>query len=162
MSNRLTHLDDAGAARMVDVRAKPDSDRAARARALVRMTPACARQLAGGELPKGDALTVARLAGINAAKLAGTLIPLAHPLGLDFADVQISVDVAAGVALIETSAAVRARTGVEMEAMTAASVAALALYDMVKSVDRGAVIERVELLEKSGGRSGHWRRQASG
>lgn len=145
---------------MVDVGSKPDSDRAARARARVSMTPACAAQLAAGGLPKGDALAVARLAGIQAAKLTGTLIPLAHPLGLDFVDVDVDVDAATGLVAIEARAAVRGRTGVEMEAMTAATVAALTLYDMVKSIDRNAAIERVELLEKTGGRSGIWRREA--
>jgi cyclic pyranopterin phosphate synthase len=154
----LTHLDEDGAARMVDVSAKPVTERRAVARAVVRLDPATASIVAAGDAPKGDVLGVARIAGIQAAKRTGDLIPLCHPLGLDHVDVDGVIDVAAGTVTLTATAGVQARTGVEMEAMTAAAIAALTVYDMVKSLDRSAVIERVELVEKSGGRSGHWTR----
>ena len=158
MSERLTHLDDSGAARMVDVGAKPESERRARAEALVRMSPQTAEALRRGDAPKGDVLGTARLAGIQAAKRTGELIPLAHPLPLTFADVRASVDAVEGTVRIQAEARVVGRTGVEMEAMTAAAVAALTVYDMVKGLERGVRIERIELIEKTGGRSGTWRR----
>ena len=154
----LTHLDAAGSARMVDVSAKAPSSRYARARAVVRMSPAAAARVAAGDAPKGDVLAVARIAGIQAAKRTGELIPLCHPLALDHVDVDAAIDVDAGTVTLTAEAAVTARTGVEMEAMTAAAVAALTVYDMVKGLERGARVEAVELLEKSGGRSGTWRR----
>lgn len=154
---RLTHLDEDGAARMVDVGAKPESERRARARARVRMAPETARVLAAGDAPKGDVLGTARLAGIQAAKQTGALVPLAHPLPLTFADVVASVDPGAGLVELVAEARTVARTGVEMEAMTAAAVAALTVYDMVKGLERGVEIEGVVLLEKSGGRH-DWRR----
>jgi cyclic pyranopterin phosphate synthase len=159
MTERLTHLDETGAARMVDVAGKDVSDRRAVARALVRMDPGTARAVAAGDAPKGDVLAVARIAGIQAAKRTGELIPLCHPIGLDHVDVEGVVDPAAGVVTLTATARVAARTGVEMEAMTAAAVAALTVYDMVKGLDRAVSVERVELLEKSGGRSGTWRRE---
>jgi cyclic pyranopterin phosphate synthase len=154
---RLTHLDEAGRARMVDVGAKEISERAARARARVRMSPRTARAVREGDGPKGEVLSVARLAGVQAAKQTGQLIPLAHPLGLTFADVAAVVDVERG--LVELTSEVRtvARTGVEMEAMTACAVAALTVYDMVKGIERGVQIEQVVLLEKHGGRSDYVR-----
>jgi cyclic pyranopterin monophosphate synthase len=152
----LTHLDESGAARMVDVSGKEVTRRRAAARAFVRMSAQTAATVAAGNAPKGDVLGVARVAGIQAAKQTGTLIPLCHPLGLDFVDVRAEV-VDGGVA-IEAEAIVEGRTGVEMEAMTAASVAALTVYDMVKGIERGVTIESVELTAKSGGRSGDWRR----
>jgi cyclic pyranopterin monophosphate synthase len=158
MPDRLTHLDEHGDARMVDVGGKPVTARRAVARAVVRMTPKTARTVAAGDAPKGDVLGVARIAGIMAAKKTGELIPLCHPMGLDHVDVDGVVDVEAGTVTITASASVTARTGVEMEAMTAASVAALTVYDMVKGVERGVAIEEVVLLEKSGGTSGTWRR----
>jgi cyclic pyranopterin phosphate synthase len=158
MPDRLTHLDEHGDARMVDVSGKPVTRRRAVARAVVRMTPETARIVAAGDAPKGDVLGVARIAGIMAAKRTGELIPLCHPMGLDHVDVDGTVDVDAGTVTITASAGVTARTGVEMEAMTAASVAALTVYDMVKGVERGVAIEEVVLLEKSGGASGTWRR----
>ncbi len=158
MPDRLTHLDEHGDARMVDVGGKPVTARRAVARAVVRMTPETARIVAAGDAPKGDVLGVARIAGIMAAKKTGELIPLCHPMGLDHVDVDGAVDVEAGTVTLTASASVTARTGVEMEAMTAASVAALTVYDMVKGVERGAAIEEVVLLEKSGGASGTWRR----
>jgi cyclic pyranopterin phosphate synthase len=156
--NDLTHLDDDGAARMVDVAAKEVTDRRAVARAVVRMTQATAAVVAAGDAPKGDVLGVARIAGIQAAKRTGELIPLCHPIGLDHCDVEAVIDAAAGTVTITASARVAARTGVEMEAMTAAAIAALTVYDMVKGLDKGVSVERVELIEKSGGRSGHWLR----
>ena len=161
MSERLTHLDDSGAARMVDVGAKPESERRARAEALVRMSPQTAEALRRGDAPKGDVLGTARLAGIQAAKRTGELIPLAHPLPLTFADVRASVDAVEGTVQIQAEARVVGRTGVEMEAMTAAAVAALTVYDMVKGLERGVRIERIELIEKTGGRSGTWRRDGA-
>lgn len=158
MPERLTHLDEHGDARMVDVGGKPATARRAIARAIVRMTPETARIVAAGNAPKGDVLGVARIAGIMAAKKTGELIPLCHPMGLDHVDVDGTVDVEAGTVTITASASVTARTGVEMEAMTAASVAALTVYDMVKGVERGVAIAEVVLLEKSGGASGTWRR----
>jgi cyclic pyranopterin phosphate synthase len=158
MPDRLTHLDEHGDARMVDVGDKPVTARRAVARAIVRMTPETARIVAAGDAPKGDVLGVARIAGIMAAKKTGELIPLCHPMGLDHVDVDGTVDVEAGTVTITASASVTARTGVEMEAMTAASVAALTVYDMVKGVERGVAVEEVVLLEKSGGAGGTWRR----
>ena len=152
----LTHLDDEGAARMVDVAAKPVTDRRAVARAVVRMTPQTATTVAAGDAPKGDVLGVARIAGIQAAKRTGELIPLCHPIGLDHVDVDGVIDAAAGTVTLIATTRVSARTGVEMEAMTAAAIAALTVYDMVKGLDKGVCVERVELLEKSGGRSGDW------
>jgi cyclic pyranopterin phosphate synthase len=156
--DKLTHLDEHGRARMVDVADKPPSDRRARARALVRVAAGTARAVLAGDTPKGDVLGVARIAGIQAAKRTAELIPLCHPLALSYVGVDGRVDVEAGV--IELIAEVRTTgpTGVEMEALTAACVAALTVYDMVKGLERGAEIAEVVLLEKSGGRSGDWRR----
>ena len=157
-TGRLTHLDDSGSARMVDVGAKDETQRRARAEARLRMSPATAAALARGDAPKGDVLGTARIAGIGAAKRTGELIPLAHPLALDFVDVEGSVDVEAGLVELAAEAGVTARTGVEMEAMTACAVAALTVYDMVKGLERGVSIESIELASKSGGRSGEWRK----
>jgi cyclic pyranopterin phosphate synthase len=156
--SELTHLDEHGAARMVDVGTKAVTARRAVARAEVRMTPATAALVAAGDAPKGDVLGTARIAGIQAAKRTGELIPLCHPLPLDHVDVDASVDVQAGLVTLVAEASVTARTGVEMEAMTAVAVAALTVYDMVKGVERGVEIASVVLTEKSGGRSGEWRR----
>jgi cyclic pyranopterin phosphate synthase len=154
----LTHLDERGRARMVDVGAKPVTARRAVARALVRMTPQTAARVVAGDAPKGDVISTARIAGIQAAKRTGELIPLCHPLALDQVDVEAQVDAEAGTVTLVAEARVSARTGVEMEAMTAASVAALTVYDMVKGIERGVEIASVVLVEKSGGRSGQWRR----
>lgn len=154
----LTHLDDQGAARMVDVGAKPETDRAAVARATVRVSPQTAGLVAAGDAAKGDVAAVARIAAINAAKKTGDLIPLCHPLGLTGVDVDIAIDEQAGAIIVTCEARCHGRTGVEMEAMTGASVGALTVYDMVKGVERGAYVDEVVLLEKRGGRSGHWRR----
>jgi cyclic pyranopterin phosphate synthase len=156
MRERPTHLDAAGAARMVDVGSKPVTARRAVATATVRMRPDVLAHLVSARGPKGDAFGVARLAGIAGAKRTSDLVPLCHPLPLDRVDVELVPDAAAGTVLIRTEARATARTGVEMEALTAASVAALTLYDMAKALQRDIVIERVELLEKSGGRSGTW------
>jgi cyclic pyranopterin monophosphate synthase len=155
---RLTHLDERGEARMVDVGGKPVTERRAVARATVRMSPQTASIVAAGDAPKGDVLATARIAGVMAAKKTGELIPLCHPIGLDHVDVDTAIDVQDGTITLTATAGVTARTGVEMEAMTAAAVAALTVYDMVKGVERGVAIEQVVLLEKSGGRSGTWRR----
>ena len=154
----LTHLDAAGNARMVDVSAKDETSRWARARAVVRMSPEAAARVAAGDAPKGDVATVARIAAIQAAKHTDELIPLAHSLPLSHVEPTVTVDAAGGTVTLIAEARVAARTGVEMEAMTAAAVAALTVYDMVKGVERGVAIEEVVLLEKSGGRSGTWRR----
>ncbi|QEC46688.1 cyclic pyranopterin monophosphate synthase MoaC [Baekduia soli] len=158
MPDRLTHLDAQGTARMVDVGAKPVTERRAVAEAVVRMLPETAGAVAAGDAPKGDVLGTARIAGIQAAKRTDELIPLCHPIGLDLLDLDAVVDAEAGTVTLTATAAVTARTGVEMEAMTAAAVAALTVYDMVKGLERGVSIEAVRLLEKSGGRSGIWRR----
>jgi cyclic pyranopterin phosphate synthase len=154
----LTHLDSSGRARMVDVGAKPVSERRAVARAVVRVSPETAAKVAAGDAPKGDVLGVARIAGIQAAKRTAELIPLCHPLPLTFVGVEGSVDPDTGSIVLTAEARTTGQTGVEMEAMTAASVAALTVYDMVKGIERGAEIIETVLLEKSGGRSGHWTR----
>ncbi|MBA2263473.1 MAG: bifunctional molybdenum cofactor biosynthesis protein MoaC/MoaB [Chloroflexi bacterium] len=155
---RPSHLDDEGAPRMVDVGNKPVTVRRAVAAATVRMRPNVLGQLLDAGGPKGDALVTARLAGIGAAKRTSELIPLCHPLPLDSVEVELTPDREAGTVAIRTEVRVTARTGVEMEALTAASVAALTLYDMAKALQRDIVIERVELVEKSGGRSGDYAR----
>jgi cyclic pyranopterin phosphate synthase len=154
---RPTHLDDAGAPRMVDVGGKPVTARRAVARASVRMRPDVLADLLDAGGPKGDVLVTARLAGIGGAKRTADLIPLCHPLPLDRVDVTLEPDRATGVVEITGEASATARTGVEMEALTAVTVAALTVYDMSKALQRDIVIERVELLEKSGGRSGDYR-----
>ena len=154
----LTHLDDQGAARMVDVGAKEITARRAVARAVVRLAPETAAAVAAGDAPKGDVLGVARIAGVQAAKRTVELLPLCHPIGRDHVDVDAELDAAEGTVTLTATAAVTARTGVEMEAMTAAAVAALTVYDMVKGLERGVTIESVELIAKSGGRSGDWTR----
>ncbi len=155
-SDGLTHLDESGHARMVEVGAKSITARVAVARATVEMAPATAARVAGGDLPKGDALPLVRLAGIQAAKLTPQLIPLCHQVAVTSVEVDVDVDAAAGRANIVATARAVDRTGVEMEAMTAASVAALALYDMVKAVQRDVRVTEVALVSKSGGRSGDW------
>ena len=149
----LTHLDERGNARMVDVSAKDETSRWARARAVVRMSPEAAARVAAGDAPKGDVATVARLAAIQAAKRTDELIPLAHSLPLTHVDPEIAIDAAAGTVTVTAEARCADRTGVEMEAMVACSVAALTVYDMVKGIEPGVVIERVELLDKTGGKS---------
>jgi cyclic pyranopterin phosphate synthase len=148
------HLDDQGNAHMVDVTAKSVTDRSATARSRVSLSDEVITRLHTGDVPKGDALAVARIAAISAAKKTSELIPLCHPLAIHGVDVNLVLD--ATGAEITVTVKTADRTGVEMEALTAASVGALALIDMVKSLDRLARIEYVELLEKKGGRSGHW------
>jgi cyclic pyranopterin phosphate synthase len=161
-SSLLTHLDAQGRARMVDVGAKPETERVAIARAIVRMRPQTAAAVVAGDAPKGDVVGTARLAAIQAAKRTDEWIPLAHTLSLSSVDVDIDIDIDAGTVSVTTIARVRARTGVEMEAMVGCAAGALCVYDMVKGMERGVVLERVELLEKRGGRSGTWRRYDEG
>ena len=153
----LTHFDEGGASRMVDVSEKEVTSRTARASGLIRMQPATLELILDRRMAKGDVFEVARLAGIMAAKRTGDLIPLCHPIGLDSVEVTFA-PLDAGTLRIEATAKVQARTGVEMEALTAVGVAALTVYDMCKAVDRGMVIDRVQLEEKSGGRRGPYRR----
>lgn len=152
----LTHFDEHGAARMVDTSGKSETLRTARASAVVRMAPATLELIRTGGVAKGDVLAVARLAGIMAAKKTGELIPLCHPLPIAGATVDFAFE-ADSVLRIDATVRIVARTGVEMEALTAASVAALTVYDMCKSVDRVMTVERIRLEEKSGGRSGDFR-----
>ena len=156
---RLTHIGEDGRARMVDVGAKPQTQRIARARARVRMSPAAADAVARGEVPKGEVLGVARLAGIQAAKQTAQLIPLAHPLALTFVDVEATVAAAEGLVEITSEVRTTGPTGVEMEAMTACAVAALTIYDMVKGLERGVALEEIVLLEKRGGRGEYLREE---
>ncbi|MCB9925079.1 MAG: cyclic pyranopterin monophosphate synthase MoaC [Planctomycetaceae bacterium] len=159
MSKELSHFGEDGASRMVDVSQKKLSDRVARASASVTMGAETLRLIRDRRLAKGDVLEVARLAGIMAAKRTGDLIPLCHPIGLDAVSIEFTFPDEISVA-IQATARVTARTGVEMEALTAVSVSALTIYDMCKAVDRQMVIERIQLEEKSGGRSGHFIRQS--
>jgi cyclic pyranopterin phosphate synthase len=155
---KLTHVDESGQARMVDVGGKGESERHARARAVVRMSPETAATVERGDAPKGDVLAAARIAGIQAAKRTAELIPLAHPLPLTFVDVEASIDADAGTVTLDAEARTVARTGVEMEAMVACAVAALTVYDMVKGIERGVTVENVTLLEKTGGKE-DWSRR---
>jgi cyclic pyranopterin phosphate synthase len=154
-----THLDDAGRARMVDVADKPVTVRTAVAEGAIRMSAEAFRLVAAQQVAKGDVLAVAEVAGTLAAKRTAELIPLCHPLGLDHIEVTATLDERRPGVRVRAAAKAVGRTGVEMEALTAVSVALLAVYDMVKAVDRGMEIERVRLLEKSGGTRGDWRRQ---
>jgi len=158
-SKTLTHIDKDGRARMVDVGAKAETHRRAVAESFIRLSPKTLSLLSQGKLPKGNALETARLAGILAAKRTPDLIPLCHPLLLTHVDVEAEIQ-SDGVHF-QSSVSCLGSTGVEMEALTAASVAALTLYDMVKAVEKGAVIEKVQLLEKSGGKSGSYLRKSS-
>ena len=152
----LTHFDKMGNAHMVDVGAKDATERVAVARASVCMQPATLRLIRTKKAAKGDVLAVAQLAGIMAAKRTPDLIPLCHPLALSSVEVKLRLDTKRNAVDIEATCKLKGRTGVEMEALTAASVAALTVYDMCKSVDRGMVISDVRLLHKSGGKSGTW------
>lgn len=151
---RLTHLDDQGAARMVDVGTKEETARSAIAEGTIRMSAEALDAIMGDNLAKGDALAAARIAGIMAAKKTGELIPLCHPLGLESVTVEFSRE-SDGIR-VRSRASLTGKTGVEMEAMTAVSVALLTLYDMGKSLDKGMRIEGIRLLEKTGGKSGTW------
>jgi cyclic pyranopterin monophosphate synthase len=156
MTERLTHLDSAGRARMVDVSDKAASDRRALARAVVRVSPQTAASVKAGDTPKGDVLGTARIAGIQAAKRTSELIPLCHPLALSFVGVEGDIDSETGEITLIAEARTTGPTGVEMEALTAAAMAGLTVIDMAKSLEKGIVIERVRLLRKSGGKSGDW------
>ena len=156
MSDKLTHLDEQGAARMVDVGAKPDSERTAIAGGAVYMQPETLRLIREGALKKGDVLTVAKIAGIMAAKRTSELIPLCHPIALTKIDVELMLDDAANAVRITAMARTIGKTGVEMEALTAVSVAALTIYDMAKAVDRGMRLSEIRLLEKHGGQHGDY------
>ena len=153
----LSHLDDSGRARMVDVGEKPHTDRRAIAQAVVSMAPETAATVARGDAPKGDVIATARIAGIQGGKRTAELIPLCHPLPLAFLDVAIQVDAAAGLVRLTAEARTSGQTGVEMEAMTACAVAALTVYDMVKGLERGVEVGPVTLVEKTGGKR-DWRR----
>lgn len=156
MAEVFSHLNEQGNARMVDVGAKESTTRVAVAEALISISPEVKKRLFAGDLPKGDALGVARIAAIMAAKRTASLIPLCHPIPIDGVDVDVT-EADDGVR-IEVSARTSAKTGIEMEAMTAAAIGAVALYDMIKGLDRGAAITAVRLLHKSGGKSGEWNR----
>ena len=159
--SKLTHLDEQGAARMVDVGDKAVTAREAVACATVRMLPATLQLLREGSHKKGDVLAVARIAGIQAAKKTPDLIPLCHPLMLNAVEVECELDDQHSCVFLRATCRVSGKTGVEMEALTAASVAALTVYDMCKSVDRGMTIQEVSLLSKEGGKSGGWQRESA-
>jgi cyclic pyranopterin phosphate synthase len=154
--SELTHLDEHGQARMVDVGAKAETEREATAAGRVRMQPETLRLLREGNLPKGDVLGSARVAGIMAAKRTSELIPMCHPLLVTKVAVEFAFDEAASTVEIVSTVKCKGQTGVEMEALTAVSVAALTIYDMAKAVERGMIIDGIRLLEKRGGKSGHW------
>ena len=155
---KLSHVDESGRARMVDVSGKPESARTAEAEGAVRMSPAAFQQVEANTVAKGDVLAVAQVAGITAAKRTGELIPLCHPLGLEVVRVECTLDPALPGVRVRATAKTVGRTGVEMEAMTAVSVACLTVYDMIKAMDRGTVIQEVRLISKTGGTRGDWRR----
>jgi len=159
---QLTHIDDSGAARMVDIGNKAVTERVAVAAAVVSMQEGTLTLLEQGAHKKGDVLAVARIAGIQAAKKCSDLIPLCHPLMLNSVEVTFHIDSQDNTVTIEGRCKVSGKTGVEMEALTAVSVAALTIYDMCKAVDRGMEISNMGLLEKEGGKSGRWRRDAEG
>jgi cyclic pyranopterin monophosphate synthase len=161
MTDQLSHLDAQGHARMVDVSAKDVTQREATARGRVTMRPETAALISAGGLPKGDVLAVARVAGILAAKQTSSLIPLCHPLPISSVRVELEV-LGSGRVEIEATVRVTGRTGVEMEALTAVSVAALTVYDMCKAVDKDMVIDQVRLEHKVGGKSGEYTRRADG
>ncbi len=153
---KLTHFDARGQARMVDVAGKSASHRVARAAGRIRMRPATLKQIAAGGANKGDVLGVARVAAIQAAKRASELIPLCHPLALTHVSVDFTLERKAGAVRCEATVATVGPTGVEMEALTAVAAGLLTIYDMCKAADRGMRLENIQLLEKRGGKSGHW------
>ncbi|GAB2883949.1 cyclic pyranopterin monophosphate synthase MoaC [Uliginosibacterium flavum] len=156
MNSSLTHFDAQGQAHMVDVSAKAETTRRAIACGRIRMLPATLAMIQAGNAKKGDVLGIARIAAIQGSKRAADLIPLCHPIALTRVAVEFTIDAAASSIDCSVTAETVGRTGVEMEALTAASVALLTIYDMAKAVDRGMVIESIRLLEKEGGKSGHW------
>jgi cyclic pyranopterin phosphate synthase len=158
VKDRLTHLDEHGRAKMVDVSSKSVTTRRAKAEGLIRMTPDLLERIFEGDLPKGDVLAVARVACVLAAKRTSELIPLCHPLPIESLEVTFEKE-GSGVLRVVAEVGVTAKTGAEMEALTAVSVAALTVYDMCKAVDRAIEIDQVHLVEKSGGKSGHYRRE---
>ena len=158
MTDRLSHVDDSGRARMVDVSAKPDTARMARARGSIRMRSETLAAIRANQIAKGDVLGVARVAGVMAAKRTSELIPLCHPLPLHDVQIAFELDDATSSVHAETVAKTVGKTGVEMEALTAVSVALLTIYDMAKAIDREMVVYDISLVEKSGGRLGHWSR----
>ncbi|MFZ5764325.1 MAG: cyclic pyranopterin monophosphate synthase MoaC [Thermodesulfobacteriota bacterium] len=158
-TNPLSHFDHAGNARMVDISLKTDTVREATAAGVVRMSPECFQLIRGGGIAKGDVLGVARLAGIMAAKKVDELIPLTHPLPISKADIAFRPDVDTSTIHITATVGITGKTGVEMEALTAVSIAALTIYDMCKAVDKGMVIDGIRLLSKSGGKSGTYTRR---
>ena len=160
-ATQLTHVAADGSATMVDVGDKPITERRARAESCVRVAGATLDLIASGNAPKGAVLSTAELAGIQAAKRTSELIPLCHPIALSSVYVRCTIDSAASIVAISAEVRCTGKTGVEMEALTAVSVAALTLYDMIKGVDRGATIGPTRLLEKSGGASGEWRAEAA-
>ncbi len=160
VEKQLTHLDASGNASMVDVGDKAVTSREATAEATVHMEPATLDMIINGEHKKGDVFTLAKIAGIQAAKRCSDLIPLCHPLMLTKVDVDVVADTDNSTVVITTRCRVTGQTGVEMEALTAASVAALTIYDMCKAVDRGMTIDQIGLQKKSGGKSGNWERQS--
>lgn len=155
MGKSLTHIDETGAARMVDVGSKPATARLAVASGRIRMSAEALEAVRNGDAPKGDVLGTARIAGILAAKKTGDLIPMCHPLSLDAVNLDFTFE-DDGISATAT-ASLTGRTGVEMEAITATSIALLTIYDMAKALDKGMVIDQVRLIEKRGGKSGHWR-----
>jgi cyclic pyranopterin monophosphate synthase len=159
--SQLSHLDEAGRAHMVDVSAKADTTREATARGRILMQPATLALIEGGSVEKGDVLAVAQVGAVMAAKQTGSLIPMCHPLPITGVDVRFTIDREASAIEIEATARIVGKTGVEMEALTAVSVAALTIYDMAKAVDRAMTISDIQLVRKSGGKSGDFVR-ASG
>jgi len=159
--DRLTHLDATGAAQMVDVGAKAATERRAVARATVTMAPETAAAVARGDAPKGDVVSTARIAGIQAAKRTAELVPLCHPVALSYVDVRVSVEAEGGRVELEAETRTIGPTGVEMEAMCACSVAALTVYDMVKGLERGVRVSELRLVEKTGGKE-DWRQTSGG
>jgi cyclic pyranopterin phosphate synthase len=160
-SPRLTHLDEKGQARMVDVTEKNVTSRSATARARVKMRPETLSAILSGGIPKGDVFSAARIAGIMAAKRTHELIPLCHPLAITAVTLDFTSDQPQSQINIEATVKVDGRTGVEMEALTAAAIAALTIYDMCKAIDREMTIDHINLVEKSGGKSGHFKRRGS-
>ena len=158
-SRPLTHLDEKGRARMVDVSGKEITSRSALARAIVKMKPETLATVLAGEIPKGDVLSAARIAGIMAAKRTHELIPLCHPLAIASVQLEFMPDHQRSLIIIEATVKVDGKTGVEMEALTAVSVAALTIYDMCKAIDREMMIDSIAVMEKQGGKSGHFKRR---
>ena len=157
MAGKLSHIDETGAARMVDVGSKDDTERFASASGTIAMKPETLAMVMSGQAKKGDVLATARIAGVMAAKKTSDLIPLCHPLALTQVTVDIAEDKALPGLTVTATAKLKGKTGVEMEALTACSVALLTIYDMAKAVDRGMVIGDIRVTEKSGGKSGHWK-----